>query len=351
MTRASDARLLFGPFRGLGHAVGLAHDVGLELVEADGAVRDVFLVIGVFRDPHVGDGHGDRGVGAQARGDPLAAHDGVRVVVEGVDEDHLDALLLEPLPPERGFLAGVGAAGGVRVVGPVDDLLRVLQGVAEAIVGLRHAQAPEEPVGVRRAPVPAFPAVGVVEHRGELQHVHEAGEGAHLVAHDAPVVVRRGDAADGRAAVGLLDPHDLLGHDVGGLFPGDALVAGFAAVLRVALAVGVEVHALHGVLDALVRVDAPALRVDVRGERGLLPGRVLLAAGLDGPRLEVGRVDDQGPHPHDLAVLDIDRHRSAVREVRVHLFSHQTSPPDYRVLRADPTCRVVAASKTISRYC
>ena len=235
-----DARLLRRPLRRLGHAVDLAHDVLLELVEADGAVGDVVLVIDVFGDPHEGDGHGDGRVGAHARGDPLAAHDGVRVVVEGVDEDHLDALLLEPLPPQRRVLAGVGAPGAVRVVGPVDDHLRVLQRVAQHVVGLGHAQPPEEAVGVRRAPVPAFPAVRVVEHRGELHHVHEAGEGAHLVAHDAPVVVGRRDAADGRAAVGLFDPHQFGGDEVGGLVPGDALVTGFAAVLSVPPAGPVE---------------------------------------------------------------------------------------------------------------
>ncbi len=173
--------------------------------------RDVVLVVGVFGDPHVGDGHGHGRVGALPRGDPLAPHHRVGVVVEGVDEDHLDALLLEPLPPEGRILAGVGAAGGVRVVGPVDDHLRVLQGVLQHVVRLGHAQPPVEAIAVGRAPVPAFPAIGIVQHRGAFDHVHEAGEGPHLVAHDAPVVMRGGQTADGRPAVGLLDPLDLAG--------------------------------------------------------------------------------------------------------------------------------------------
>ena len=121
-----DARLLGRPLGRLGHAVRLAQDVGLELVEADGAVGDVVLVVGVLGDPHVGDGHGQRRVRAHARRDPLGVvEDRVGVVVERVDEDGLDALLLEPHAPDRRLLARVRAARGVGVVGPEDDHLGV----------------------------------------------------------------------------------------------------------------------------------------------------------------------------------------------------------------------------------
>ena len=167
------------------------------------------------------------------------------------------------------------------------DELGVLHHVLQVVERLGHAEAPVEAVGVRGAPVPPLPAVRVVEHGGGLEAVHEAHERAHLVADDAPVVVRRGHAADGRAAVRLLHARDLARDDVERLVPGDALVGRLAAVLRVALPVGVEVDALHRVLDALIRVEAPTLGVHHRREVELLRRRVFLAVRLDHPGLEL----------------------------------------------------------------
>ena len=172
--RADDARLdpaLLGrPLGRLGYAVGLAEHVGLELVEADGAARDILLVVGVLGDPHVGDGHRQRRVRAHARRDPLGVReDRVGVVVEGVDEDGLDALLLEPRAPDGRLLARVRPAGGVRVVGPEDDHLGVAHHVLQVVERLGHAETPVEAVGVRGAPVPPLPAVRVVEHGGGLE--------------------------------------------------------------------------------------------------------------------------------------------------------------------------------------
>jgi hypothetical protein len=187
-----------------------------------------------------------------------------------------------------------------------DDHLGVLQGVLQQVVLLGHAEPPVEAVGVGRPPVPALPAVGVVQHRGEFQHVHEAGERAHLVAHDAPVVVGRGHAADGRAAVGLFDPR-IRRRRYPGLVPGDPLVGGFAPVLGVAFAVdGVEIDPFHGVFDPLVGVDPAPFRVNIGGEGEFFRRGVAFSPRLDGPRLKITLFGDQRPDSGDLAILDID---------------------------------------------
>ena len=68
-----DAALALGPLRRLGHAVGLAEDVVLPLVEPGGALGDVLLVVEVLGEPGVGDAEAEGDVGAQARREPLVA--------------------------------------------------------------------------------------------------------------------------------------------------------------------------------------------------------------------------------------------------------------------------------------
>ena len=59
-------------------------------------------------------------------------------------------------------------------------------------------------------------------------------------------------------------PVDLLGDDVQRLVPADPHVAGFAAVLGIAFAIRIEIDPLHGVEDALVRIDQGFHRQRVR---------------------------------------------------------------------------------------
>ena len=181
------------------------------------------------------------------------------VVEEGVDEDLLDAALLEPQPPGGRLVAAVDAVRGVGVVAPVDHQLGVSQRVLEQVVVLRVAEPPPEAVGVGRAPVPAFPAVRVVQDVGEPDEVEEPRPGRGPVAEVAPVVVRRGPGRDRLGPVLGADALHLAGDQLERLVPADPLVAGLAAVLRVALPVGVEVDPLHRVEDALVRVDPSPL--------------------------------------------------------------------------------------------
>jgi len=60
-----NAGLFLLPLRRLRDAVLLAEQIGLPFVEADGVGLDIFLVVEIFLDPHIGDRHRhrDRGRG------------------------------------------------------------------------------------------------------------------------------------------------------------------------------------------------------------------------------------------------------------------------------------------------
>jgi hypothetical protein len=309
-----DTRLRLGPLAGLGNTVGVAQYVLGPFVEAVGVSCHVFLVVGALLQPRVGDGEGNRVVGADLGREPLVAMQGGGVIEERVDEHHLDAQFLQPLTAHGGLVGRVDAAVGLGVRRPEDDHLRVLQAILEQVVLLGVAQAPAETPHVHATPVPAFPAVRVVVCVGDPHHVHEAEVRAVPVAHVAPHVVRTGRSQDGGWPCLVLDAIDLGDQHVDGLIPGDPLVSGFAAVLDVALTVGVEVHPLHGVLDPLVGVDhglesgseSHDSRLARRGERA--------AARFNLPRWGVNRiVEVHRGHPDDLPVLNVDKDGSPRR--------------------------------------
>ena len=170
---------------------------------------------------------------------------------------------------------------------------------------------------MRRAPVPAFPAVGVVVHLRHADRVLELAQRGEVVADVAPRVMRRVAARDRAVAVHRLLPRDLVRDDVERFVPADALVTGDAAVLRVALAVRVEVDSLHRIQDPVRRIDGRLDGLAVRGERSPARRRELLAFRFDRPRLRVAVVEIDRRHAHDLAVLDVDEQRSAVGHVDV----------------------------------
>ena len=321
------------PLRGLGRLVlALAQDVLLPFVKTVGAVLDEEVIVGVLGEPHVGDGLGQRRVGARARSYPLVAHGARGAVVVRVDDHELDAHFLHPVTPDEVLLAAVHVGGAVGVHRPEDDLLGVLEGVLQQLGLLAVAQAPPVAPGVGRAPVPPLPAVRVVEAHAVAQDVEEAAQGPELVVEEAPVVMGRGHGGDGRRAVRLPDAGDLAGNEVQRLIPGDALVLVLAPQFRMPVPVGIEVLALEGVVDPVV-VDALPLRHFPALQRGLARRGVLLAPRVDGPRRGVGLVEDDRAHPGDDAVLDVHPHRPADRALYKNLFRH-LSPPHHQV-----TCR------------
>ena len=147
------------------------------------------------------------------------------MVVVRVDEDHLHARLLQPVAADGALEGAVHASGRLRVRGPEHHHLAVIEGVFEQVVLLGDAQAVAEPPHVRAAPLPAFPAVGVVLGIGVADEVHEAVVGAEPVPDVAPHVVGARGGEHGCRAHLAFEADDLIGHHVEGLVPSDGLVA------------------------------------------------------------------------------------------------------------------------------
>src|SRR5262245_23308832 len=170
---------------------------------------------------------------------------------------------------------------------------------------------------VHRAPVPAFPAVGIVVDLGVADRVAEAEQRGQVVADIAPGMVRAVRHRHHARAIGALEPLDLAADEVERLVPGDADVTGLAAVLWIALAVGVEVHPLHRLEQPVRRIDDRLGVLPVRRQRRLARRREIEAARADGPGRPVVLAEVDRRHADDLAVLDIDEHRPAVGHVAI----------------------------------
>ena len=209
-------------------------------------------------------------------------------------------------------MSAVHAAGGLRVRRPEHDHLGVPQQVLHGAVGLAAAVARALTPVVSGAPVPPLPAVRVVHHGRPADHVEEADAGAEPVPQHAPGVVGAAAVHDRARPVVALDARDLAHDQVERLVPADALVAGGAAVLRVALAVRVEVHALHRVQQPVGRVDEALPGERVRVDRGLARRREPVAARLDRPRLGVVLVELDGRDAQDAPVTHVDEDGPAV---------------------------------------
>src|SRR5262249_40811090 len=100
---------------------------------------------------------------------------------------------------------------------------------------------------MHRAPVPAFPAVGVVMDLRVADRVAETEQRRKVVAATAHRMVRSMRYRHRARAVGPLQSLDLGGNEVERLIPRNTHIAGLAAVLRLALAGGIEVDPFHGI--------------------------------------------------------------------------------------------------------
>ena len=92
-----DAADVGRPFGGFRHAVALAQQVGLELVEADGVGFQEVRVMQLLGQQRVGDADQHGAVGIRTRGDPLRIDELGAVVVHRIDADHPGAFLLQRL--------------------------------------------------------------------------------------------------------------------------------------------------------------------------------------------------------------------------------------------------------------
>src|SRR5450755_4324279 len=101
----------------------------------------------------------------------------------------------------------------------------------------------------------------------------------------APCMMRAVRDGHGARAMIVLHAFDLAGDQVERLRPRDADIFRLATVLRIALAVRVEVDALHRVEQTVGRIDRRPAGLSVRGERGLARRRELHPARTNCPRL------------------------------------------------------------------
>src|SRR4029079_4559772 len=106
----------------------------------------------------------------------------------------------------------------------------VLQAVLDRAVGLRLADAQRIAPVMYRAPVPAFPGIGIVVDARHADRVCEAEQRREVVADVAPGVVRAVRHRDAAGTVFALLALDLVGDQLDRLFPGNAHIARLAAV-------------------------------------------------------------------------------------------------------------------------
>ncbi len=337
-----DAALALRPLRRLGHVVALAEHVVLPLVEADGVLAHVVLVVEILGKPGVGDAETEGHVGAEARREPLVAEELGRVIEVGVDEHHLEAELFHPVAAAGALEGGVDAAAGRLGVGrPEDDHLAVLERVLEQVPLLGDAEAVAVAPHRYGTPVPSLPAVGVVGALGETHEVEEAVVGAVPVADVAPEVMRALGGHDGAGADLTMAALDLVGDDVERSLPADGLVARDPAVADVARALVVEVDALERREDALGRVDHGTLRLRVRRQGGAARRREAATPRLDDPVALVVVVKVDREHADDAPVLHVDEERSPCRAVG----------QSYDVPHTPPTSALDSTARPKGSYC
>src|SRR5207253_7136771 len=103
------------------------------------------------------------------------------------------------------------------------------------------------------------------------------------IADVAPGVMRAVRYRHHAGTIGPLEPLDLACDEVERLLPGDAHISGFAAIADVALAVRIEVDALHGMEQTVGRIDDRFRVLPVRCQRRLARRPEFEAARLAGP--------------------------------------------------------------------
>ena len=210
-------------------------------------------------------------------------------------------------------MSAVDPAGRFRIARPEDDHLSVFQTVFHGAVGLAAAIVSAISPVVRRTPIPAFPTVRVMHHHRGADRVEESNARAEPITQRPPGVVRSAAVHDRSRPVLALHALNLAGNHVQRLIPGDTFISRDTAVLRIAFAFRVEVHALHGIKQPIRRVHHGFPSERVAADRGLSRWREALAPGLNRPRLRVFVIEIDGGNPEDLVVFHIDEYRPAIR--------------------------------------
>ena len=245
MTRAEHAALGGCPLRRLRHAIFFAHDIGFVRLDAHGVGLQIVLVVGAVLEPLIGDRQVQRRVSIRQDRDPAIGMDSGGVVEIRADVNLLDAQFAVPVAQTAGELTLPAPRRGLLVAAPEQQQFTVLGNVIEqvALLALAYGFAAPE---VLAAPPPAFPAVGLPDlERIAAPQREQLAAGAVAGLHHLVLTVLVALVEKRGWSVLLLDPVHLAGDGVECLVPGDAHVLALAAVLRIALAVGVPVHPLH----------------------------------------------------------------------------------------------------------
>ena len=307
-----NAGLQLLPFGRLRDAILDAQQVIAPFIETQAAIGNEFLVVGVFGNPYVGDCHAHRRIGRRLRCNPLAAKQSGGMVEVRIDMNDFDAHFLQPLAAWRAFVRRIRTAGGFRIGRPEHDHFGFLHQVLDQAIGLDLAQAHAIAVVVHRAPIPTFPTVRVVHHLGGADGVEKLVGSTEVITNISPGMVRTMVAHDRALTEITLYALDFRSDDIERLVPTDPDIAGNAAILAIALAVGIEVDALHRIEQAIRRIYCRLLANRMRGHRRLTWRRPALAARLDGPGGRVGVIKFYRRQPDYLAVFDMHESRTAV---------------------------------------
>ena len=165
-----DPALLAGPCGSLGNAVLPSQHIVLEFVKSVGVLCDVFLVVGVLGDPHIGNGQLQGRIGVGQDWDPLVRMDSCAIVEIRADIYALESDVRQPVAEPRGHMAHHAQRRRLRVTAPEQQQIRMLCNIRIEVRLRRHLTHGLAAPDVLRPPEPAFPRVHVPHLEGIAAH-------------------------------------------------------------------------------------------------------------------------------------------------------------------------------------
>ncbi len=137
--------------------------MSFEIFKTKRAPGDVVFIVGTIFYPHVGNSFRHGRISAGPGSYPFITQNHGRIITEGVNEDLLLPQFPQPQTPDSRFLTAIDTVRGIGVIPPVYYQVGILQGVLQQVIWLRYAQSPVEAVGMCCPPVPALPAIGIIQ--------------------------------------------------------------------------------------------------------------------------------------------------------------------------------------------
>src|SRR5262249_9072325 len=112
-------------------------------------------------------------------------------------------------------------------------------------------------------PIPALPRVRIVMDARHTDRLGKTEQRGKVVTDIPPGMMRTVRECDRARTVFSLLPFDLVGDELDRLGPGDSHIIGFAAVLRIAFAIRIEIDAPHRINQPIPGIadDFPLLSV------------------------------------------------------------------------------------------